>query len=87
MTSEFEWQEPNIRSLPDAVWVHRDKVGWEWEAPVVRTDVPKTLIRSCQGVAGRTLISEYRPPRNVGDVFYTCLRKLSYSKGPEGDYR
>ena len=86
MTAEFKWQEPNIRSLPDAV-CHRDKVGEEWEAPVVRTDVPKTLIRSCQGDDGRTLISEYRPPRNVGDAFYKCLRKPGYSKGPEGDYR
>ena len=82
----FKWQEPNIRSLSDAVWVHRDKVGEEWEASVVRTDVPKTMIRSCQGDYG-PWISEYRPPSNVGDAFYKCLRKSGYSKGPEGDYR
>lgn len=78
---------PNIRALPGAVWQHRDRVpGGEWNDPTARTDIPKQRIRSIQGNTGKRLISEYRPPPNVGEAFYAYLRK-HYIKRPDGDYR
>lgn len=85
--STYKWKAPNIHPLLGAVWVHRDKVGLEWETPVVRTDIPKKLIRSSQGGQNwGSLYSEFKLPTSVGDPFYICLRKLGYRKGPSGDY-
>ena len=85
-TGGYTWQPPNIRALPGAVWQHRDRApGGEWDDPTARTDIPKQRIRSIQGDRGKGLISEYRPPANVGNAFYAYLRKR-YAKGAGGDY-
>ena len=81
----FSWEAPNIHAKPGAIWLHRD--SWVDDPPHPRTDVPKGLICSVQGDHGRTRISEYRPPANVGGKFYATLKRLGYTKDPDGEYR
>ena len=78
MRPTFTWQPPNIRAVPGAVWLHRDRIpNGEWSEPVARTDVPKKRIVSTLGDDG-PMAAEFRFPPAHGDAFYRTLQKLGY---------
>ena len=84
--SVFKFLPPNIHPIDGAEWGNRRAriPGGEWESDMIlpKGQADKSRYPPCPPGADR----EYKAPKNVGDAFYVCLRKLGYQKNAEGNY-